>query len=70
MIDEYPEHFRFDELRQAGIEAAVAKTQRPFQHFAPDFTYQYRKVPAATVGAIVAAGVATSKRILRECRAD
>jgi hypothetical protein len=70
VTDEYPEHFRFDELEQAGIEAAVAKTQRPFQHFAPDFTYQYRKVPAATVGAIVAAGVATSKRILRECRAD
>jgi len=68
--ERYPEHFRFDELDELDIENNMAKTQRPYQHFAPGFTYQYRKVSTATIGQIVAAGVATSRRILRECSAD
>ena len=61
----FPDHFRFEELGEVGIDSQLAKTERLFQHFAPNFTYQYRKVGAASVGQLVAAGAATSRRILR-----
>ena len=58
----FPGHFSFSELAAAGIRSSEARTRAPFQHFAPDFSYRYRKVSEATVGQMVSAGVAASRR--------
>lgn len=60
----FPGHFSFTEVTAAGIQMSQANNRATFQHFAPDFSYQYRKVSGATVGRLVAAGVAVSRRIL------
>jgi hypothetical protein len=61
----YPDHFRFDELKDAGIKAVRAATQKPFQQFAPRFTYQYRNVREPTIRQLADAAEATSRRVIR-----
>jgi hypothetical protein len=65
----FPGHFSFVELDDTGIAWSEARTRATFQHFAPDFSYQYPKVMAATVGELVAVGLATAKRILQQIEA-
>jgi hypothetical protein len=65
LAEHYPDHFRFDELDAAGIEAVPAATQKAFQQFAPRFTYQYRNVLGPTVRQLTDVAEATSRRVIR-----